>query len=431
MKKILMISYLLLIGLHCFPQKLSLNGFVKDAITLKPIKGVNIQIANTTIGTTTDDSGFFSFATTSPTANLVISHISYEKKQYRISHLKNKTEILLTPLINELKEVTINSEPINSITKKLPIYVIDYLIIENTILLLAYNHKRVNDTRLYLIDYEANILKEKRIEKAEALFVDCFEDIYFINKNEAVKIEINSNEIALIDTIGRNDFDAYNKAIDFKINDNIYYHTFHYQNFVMKLHCINLFDEEKENRTLFTITDSCKIDIFEREFNFFYYAKRALQYGLSVNSVYKYLAELRNAQSLDWVDLHGRFSPLRASIIRLKDNICVFNSTTNTIEMYSAEGRMIQKSKAKFISDKNYTGKIIKDESKKKVYAIFKDQSIILLKEVDLVTGELKPQISFPDFPYIENIKISGNQVYFLYKKKLNEELKQLYTLAI
>ncbi|MEI6697284.1 MAG: carboxypeptidase-like regulatory domain-containing protein [Bacteroidota bacterium] len=431
MKKILIISYLLLIAIYCFPQKLSINGFVKDAITLKPIKDVNIQIANTTIGTTTDDSGFFSFATTSPTANLLISHISYEKKQYRISHLKNKTEILLTPLINELKEVTINSEPINSITKKLPIYVIDYLIIENTILLLAYNHKRVNDTRLYLIDDEANILMEKKIDNAETLYVDCFEDIYYLNKKEAVKIEIKPTEIAIIQTIAINDFYAYNKAIDFKINDNIFYHTFHYQNFIMKLHCINLYDEENERRTILTLTDSSKIDIFESEFNFFYYAKRAQQYGLSVTSVYKNLDVLRNYQSLDWEDIHGRFSPLKATVINIMDKICLFNTITNTIETYNTEGKIINKSEAKFINDKKYTGKIIKDENGKALYAVYKEGSSILLKEVDVISGNLKPPINIPNFPFIENIKIAGNQVYFLYKKTINEELKQLYTLQI
>ena len=58
-------------------------------------------------------------------------------------------------------------------------------------------------------------------------------------------------------------------------------------------------------------------------------------------------------------------------------------------------------------------------------------QSIILLKEVDITTGIVKQQISIPNFPFIENIKITGNRLYFLYKKNLNEELKQLYTMQI
>ena len=133
----------------------------------------------------------------------------------------------------------------------------------------------------------------------------------------------------------------------------------------MKLHCINLYDEENERRTILTLTDSSKIDIFESEFNFFYYAKRAQQYGLSVTSVYKNLDVLRNYQSLDWEDVHGRFSPLKATVINIMDKICLFNTITNTIETYNTEGKIINKSEAKFINDKKYTGKIIKDENRK------------------------------------------------------------------
>ena len=67
----------------------------------------------------------------------------------------------------------------------------------------------------------------------------------------------------------------------------------------------------------------------------------------------------------------------------------------------------------------------------KALYAVYKEGSIISLKEVDVISGNLKPSINIPNFPFIENIKIAGNQVYFLYKKAINEELKQLYTLQI
>jgi hypothetical protein len=431
MKRILNISLLLLIAIHCFPQKTTIHGSIKDAYGLFPVKDVNIIIEGTLTGTTTNDSGFFSLSIPNNTINLIITHINYKKQIYSTVQKTREIEILLTPQINELKEFIVNSDPINSITQKLPVYVIDYLLIDNKILLLAYNHKRIRDTRLMLIDHQANILLEKKVDGAEELYIDCFEDMYYLSKKEAIKIEINPTEITFIDTISRNAFNAYNKAIDFKINDNIYFHTFHYQNFVMKLHCINLYDEENEKRTIVTLSDSSKIDIFESEFNFFYYAKRAQNYGMSVTSVYNNLDVLRNYQSLDWVDLHGRFSPLKAAIINLKDAICVFNTTNNSIEMYTAEGRIINKSEAKFINDKNFTGKVVRDESGKKLYAVYKEQSIILLKEVDVISGLLKPQISIPDFPYIENIKIAGNQVYFLYKKNVNEELKQLYTMQI
>ncbi|MFZ4401416.1 MAG: carboxypeptidase-like regulatory domain-containing protein [Bacteroidales bacterium] len=428
MKKILNICLLLLIAISGFSQK-TISAFVKDATTLRPIKDVNVMIEGTSIGTTTNDSGFFSLTVPSNNSKLKISHISYKKQIYNIYNKEN--EVLLTPLINELKEFTINANHIKSITHKLPVYVIDYLLMDNKILLLVYNHKKINDTRLLLVDFEANILAEKKIEKAEELFIDCFNDIYFLNNKEAVRIEINPQEISLVDSVLRKDFNAYNKAIDFKINDNIFYHTFYYQNMILKLHCINLFDEEKEQRTILTIADSSKIDIFESEYDFFYYAKKAKSYGMSVTTVYKNLDILRNYQALDWIDIHGRFSPVTAVFFKIENYIYIFNSVENTIEIYDAEGRRKNKITSNYMADKNYTGKNIKEENGKRVYAVYKNKSTIQLKEIDLTTGLLKQQISIPDFPFIENIKITGNQIYFLYKKNLNEELKQLYTMQI
>jgi len=431
MKKILNISMLLLIAINCFSQKIKFDAFVKDAFTLCPVKNANISIEGSSMGTTTNEAGFFSLILPKDTTNLIITHINYKKEIYITALQKTANQILLTPQITELKTVNIQSYPIRNITKKLAVYVIDYLFVENKILLLVYHHKKINDIRLLLIDYAANVLLEKKINQAEELYIDCFDNIYYLSKNEAIKIDIKPTEIAILSTIPLIDFNTYNKAIDFKINDNIYFHTFHYHGFVMKLHCINLFDEENEKRTIRTIADSSKIDIFESEFNFFYYAKRAQSYGMSVTSVYKNLNLLRNYQPLDWEDIHGRFSPLKTTVIRLKDNICVFNTTTSTIEIYTSEGRIIHTLTALFIRDKNYTGKIISDESEKKLYAIYKEQSKIQLKEIDIVSGSLKAQINFPDFPFIDNIKIKGNHVYFLYKKNMNEELKQLYNMQI
>ncbi|MEI8084740.1 MAG: hypothetical protein WCG93_00860, partial [Paludibacter sp.] len=59
---------------------------------------------------------------------------------------------------------------------------------------------------------------------------------------------------------------------------------------------------------------------------------------------------------------------------------------------------------AEFIKDKAYIGKIIKDENENKIFAVFKVESIIQLKEINILTGELKPQIIIPNFPFIENI---------------------------
>jgi hypothetical protein len=101
------------------------------------------------------------------------------------------------------------------------------------------------------------------------------------------------------------------------------------------------------------------------------------------------------------------------------------------MESFDKEGKLLNKRKVDFLTDKHYKEKILKSEDDEKLYAVFMDAALIQLKEIDLNTGAIVKQIKIPDFPYIEQIKIANNQVYFLYKRKINEELKQLYTMPL
>ncbi len=430
MKRFLIIGLMLSLVLNSFCQTFTLKAYVKDAVTLSPIKNVNISIYGTNKGTSTDDSGFFSIECKEKPNKIIISHINYYSKE--ISNLNNSknNEILLQPKINELKIVSISSDPIINITKELPIYIKDYLFINENICLLAYNRKKINDIRLYFIDKDANILNELKIEKAEELFKDCFGEIYYLTHEEAVRLSISKDTIIELNSIPRNYFDISYKALEFRIEDNIYFSTKHYQNLIIKYHYINLYDEAKEIHTIFSIADSLKISEFERDFNFFFYAKNASKLGMSITSIYNNLDLLREYQPLDWADLHGRFSALETTVNNIKDSIYVFNYTKENIEVYNLTGNLKRKANCTFFKDENFTGKIIiSDENK--VFALYKIGSIIQLREIDIINGTIKKTFNIPSYPYIENIKLTGNQIYFLYKKRVNQELKQLYRMEL
>lgn len=431
MKKILIIGLLISLAISSFSQTYIIKGFVKDAASLSPIKDVNISIYGTLKGTTTDASGFFYIEVKDLNQKLKFSHIAYYPFEIKSALKLENKDIYLEPKLTDLKEVTIISDPVKNITKNLPIYIIDYLFINNNICLLAYNQKKTNDIRLYLINREANILNEMKIDKAESLYKDCFGDIYYLNDENAVKLSFTENKIYKENNIPRKEFELSYKAIEFKIEDNIYFSTNHYQNLVKKYHYINLYDEEKKIHTFLNITDSNKIKEFEREFNFFYYAKKASKIGLSITSVYNNLSNFRENQALDWEDRTGRFSPIKIAVKSLQDSIYVFNYIRDDIEVYDISGILKRKASTKIFKDENFTGQIIVSEENYKVYGIYKYGSIIQLREIDINTGNCISIYKIPSYPFIENIKLIGNQVYFLFKKKVNQEYKQLYRMDI
>ena len=114
----------------------------------------------------------------------------------------------------------------------------------------------------------------------------------------------------------------------------------------------------------------------------------------------------------------------------LNDTICIFNTAVDSLELYSETGKIIKKVAASFLADKNYKS-IIRDQEAKKLYALYKCNNIYSLSLININTGTTKSKISIPNYPFIENIKVSKDEIFFLYKKNINEEYKQLYKMPL
>ncbi len=96
---------LILIGFHCFSQKLIVNGIVLDNENV-PVVGANIIEKNsTTNGTISDFDGKFSI-TTAIGSTLEVSYIGLKNELITIKNDKF-LEIRLVENLNTLEEVTI------------------------------------------------------------------------------------------------------------------------------------------------------------------------------------------------------------------------------------------------------------------------------------------------------------------------------------
>ncbi len=418
--------------LICRGQKICIDGYVLDSETGLALKDINIKPDCISTPSTTNDKGFFSLVLEQNKCEITFSHIAYYSYTYRFSGNKNNNEIIikLKPKAHLLDIVGVSSDKITNITKNLPVYVKDYAIYNNKILLLTYYQKKTNDTRLMLVAQNSNIILEKSVFKPSKLFKDCFSEIYLLTDNNASKLQIKPKEIEYKENIPIKEFEQTYGAYEFAINNKVFFSSYHYQYFIIKYQYFDLDDESNKLNTIITLRDEKKIDMFESEFSFFYYAKRASHYGMSVTSIFNNLDKLRATQPLDWDDIKCRFSPLQAPFYNVNDTICIFNLTTDSLELFNEYGKNLKKVPAAFLSNKNYRN-IIRDEEAHKVYALFRSNNIYSISEIDINTGAIKPQQTIPGYPFIENIKISNNEVFFLFKKNINEEYKQLYRMPL
>lgn len=108
MEKTILITALLFATIS-FSQ-IKISGIVRDKETKEPLQGASIFAPNTTNGGSTDDKGFFSFTMFGNQNEVIISYVGYETVLIPAASLSDITKsniILLTPTVNNLKEVVI------------------------------------------------------------------------------------------------------------------------------------------------------------------------------------------------------------------------------------------------------------------------------------------------------------------------------------
>ncbi len=113
--KIKILTILLFCFLSVYSQK-TLTGIVRSNESNQPIAFTNIFIENTSIGTISNEDGFFELIIPSEYSNsiLIFSSLGYKSHRTKISDFsnENKISIKLTEYIEQLEEVTINSRPV-------------------------------------------------------------------------------------------------------------------------------------------------------------------------------------------------------------------------------------------------------------------------------------------------------------------------------
>jgi len=95
----------------CCGQTFKISGVITDSLTHKPVANVSVYIGNTSIGTTTNESGLYIFNSLGPgTHTIIASSIGYQPKQVQVFLRENETlDIPLKTQTVELKEVVISS----------------------------------------------------------------------------------------------------------------------------------------------------------------------------------------------------------------------------------------------------------------------------------------------------------------------------------
>ena len=153
-----------------FSQTKTIDGYVREKNTNVPLVGVSIYFDGTTLGTITNEEGYFTMEKESSlSAPLVVSFIGYGKKMLYGSELENLNTIFLEERVIQLDEVVLKPDTWSR-KKKLTIFRREFLgktkevlhckILNEDVIRLYYNK---NDQVLYADAREPLIISNKHL----------------------------------------------------------------------------------------------------------------------------------------------------------------------------------------------------------------------------------------------------------------------------
>lgn len=109
------ITVLLLVFCTAFSQHITVRGWVKDAVTNEPVISASVGIANSGMGTITNEDGVFQLSA-NPSATIVISYLGYTTLKMAASEFGSETKTIALEQNEEiLEEVMVTKIPLHQV----------------------------------------------------------------------------------------------------------------------------------------------------------------------------------------------------------------------------------------------------------------------------------------------------------------------------
>jgi hypothetical protein len=112
--RLLMVVFLFHVTITSSGQKQTISGYLKDSVTNEFLIGAIVRLANTSVGVSSNDYGFYSLQADKGKITLQVDYIGYEQKVITLNLTTNTTlDILLSEKRQTLSEVVVSSTKAN------------------------------------------------------------------------------------------------------------------------------------------------------------------------------------------------------------------------------------------------------------------------------------------------------------------------------
>ncbi len=406
-----------------------INGTVRDEKTNLPLNNVSVQINGTLRWTATDINGNFNFLIKEKEALLFFSYIGYANKFINADYRSyNNIDIFLSQKTQTLKEIVINSSPLETVAKSKKEHVLDYSFFQDDILIITYKDK-LSEAKLIQLTTFFDTLSILNIpDKPTGLYKDCLGNNHIVCEKNIYQIYSDSSGLRLLAPKDIQSFETILYPCIASDSTNLYlmkkygaepvdvgYRVFYSHNHSVIYSYINKFDRKRG--TLLNLVDNNTLQKKKKEIQFQKNKKIA---------DHPHGNPAQERLFFETIIVKEVYAPL----YKIDNKIYIFDYINSNILCYSSNQQLLSKVGIQFHKEKNWKREMCIDEKSGKAFAIFESKGISELKEINLRTGQINKSYKIP-YAFVINILANDNYIYFLYKENDYFDTKYLSRLRI
>ncbi len=379
----------------------------------KAISFTNIIAVESQKGTAADIEGEFLFRIFSNQTIIEFSHVGYNTFTYNVNEdlfSKNdslKITIRLTKKLSELSSVDINSDKTELVHGNNNIY--DFEFIGNNILLLKGGFV---SNELLLLDEDSDTLSVLEIPKSpQRLIKDCFDNIHIIYKDSIRQIYIDEDDFMYtLYTYSIDDYYKYLSSAIISIDSTLIVLTYSENKQSESYYYI---DSSKEFKLLLKITDEENNKSARTELNSMHNFKGVAK-GLIERSVFASSREIFERRSFyKFILTQAIYNP----IFKIQDSLYLFNHINKTCLVFDHKLQSTRAISLNYVEDDNWDKEILNDIYTNKVYAKFNNKGKVILKEIDLNTGNIIKEYKLENCIFPNKIVVNNGYIFFTKRK--------------
>lgn len=407
-KSILFILTICILGSKINAQTTStVGGIIVDSKSNLPLEKVNIFNQTSALGDFSNLDGTFQMEIKEYPSVIIFSYIGYENFLLKLEQKPTEPiTIKLQPSSFGLPEVEINAQPkIEKLTNK-SFTVKDFLLVEDKILILTYADIFTGN-KLILQNWQGELLDELPLKKVKVnnLHQGCLGNIHLLGKSHGYEISLMENKILFLAKYPKKQFEKLIEPCIESSKEFIYRRKHTARDQILTYQIVS----KKEKNILHTLRVIDELNLSRSKDDFVLQR----QVGLPITW----------GQIQAWNNL--MYKPLYSPLIKIDDELCLFNHTVGYLEFLTLEGKNKRYTPITYHKNKKWHQQILFDKKNNKVYTAYNTKKGKTIHLINLIDGTTQPAL-FLDCTFVEKMLIEDGYLFYLESGKISAERNRI-----